>query len=176
MLGLIFTELVEMVEARFSPELADELLDEAGFAHGGAYTAVGYYDHTEILTLVQLLAQKTNIPITELIQEFGCYLFESFTRSHSRLLANKHSLLNLLATLESEIHKEVRKLYSEARLPSFRVLNQFENGIDLEYRSERHLETLAIGLITGAARFYGHDHIRIDTEPAADATIIRVRI
>ena len=41
MLGMVFTELVEMVENRFSPELADAVLQEAAPGHGGAYTAVG---------------------------------------------------------------------------------------------------------------------------------------
>mgnify|MGYP001334065265 CR=1 FL=1 len=177
MLGLIFTELVEMVETRFSPELADEILSEANFPHGGAYTAVGYYDFNEILTLVTLLSQKTNTPVTDLVQAFGHYLFESFTRSHSRLLAHKHSLFSLLETLDSDIHREVRKLYSSAQLPSFRILSRTDHSMELEYRSDRHLEPLAVGLIEGAAEFYGIAGVSIRLTPCGDnATVILVHL
>ncbi|MCY0966350.1 heme NO-binding domain-containing protein [Parathalassolituus penaei] len=177
MLGMIFTELVEMIETRFSPELADEILSEANFHHGGAYTAVGYYDFSEIVTLVSLLSQKTNIPVTDLIQAFGKYLFESFTRSHSKMLAHKHSLFSLLETLDQDIHREVRKLYSAAQLPSFRVVSRTDHSMELEYRSKRHLEPLAIGLIEGAAEFYGLEKISITLTPCGeDATLIQVHL
>jgi HPt (histidine-containing phosphotransfer) domain-containing protein len=177
MLGMIFTELVEMIENRFSPELADEILSEANLPHGGAYTAVGYYNFDEILTLVSLLSQKTATPVPDLLQAFGCYLFEVFTRSHSGLLAHKHTLFSLLENLHSDIHREVHKLYNAAQLPHFQVLSQTDTGIELEYRSERHLEALAVGLIKGAADFYGHDDVRILLKPGSDgATIIQVNI
>ena len=47
MLGLVFTEFVELVETKFSPETADAVLDEVAAPHGGAYTAVRYHPHEE---------------------------------------------------------------------------------------------------------------------------------
>ncbi|MGB1091460.1 MAG: heme NO-binding domain-containing protein, partial [Oceanobacter sp.] len=96
MLGMIFTELVELVEDKFSPELADEILTEANFAHGGSYTSVGYYDHEEIVRLVTLLSEKTGVPAGDLIVEFGKHLFASFTQTHARILADKKTMLDLL--------------------------------------------------------------------------------
>jgi len=67
MKGIIFTELVEMVEATFSPELMDELMEEADLPSKGIYTSVGTYDHTEILTLVSLLSEKVDMPVVALV-------------------------------------------------------------------------------------------------------------
>ena len=45
MKGVIFTEFLEMVESHFSPEMADRIITAARLPSGGAYTAVGTYDH-----------------------------------------------------------------------------------------------------------------------------------
>ena len=48
--GLVFTEFVERVEDKFSPETADAVLDAVDTPHGGAHTAGGYYPHEESAT------------------------------------------------------------------------------------------------------------------------------
>ena len=65
MLGMVFTELIEMVESRFSPALADSVLRAVPLSNDGAYTAVGYYPHEEILALVGELSQRTGITEAE---------------------------------------------------------------------------------------------------------------
>ncbi len=172
MLGLIFTTLVDMVEEKFSPELADEILTEANFPHGGAYTAVGYYDFDEIVTMVTLLSEKTGLSPNDLIRAFGTYLFECFTETHAHLLTDKQSLFSVLSSLDNDIHQQVLKLYNEASLPSFRVLEQSDNEMKLEYTSERHLEPLAVGLMEGAARYFGYDSLNIQQEKVTDNTTI----
>ena len=52
MKGIIFTEFFDLVEKTFGFDVAERLLDECDLPSGGAYTAVGTYDHSEILTLV----------------------------------------------------------------------------------------------------------------------------
>ena len=39
MLGMVFTELIEMVEEKFSPEIADQMVEAAEREGGGAYPA-----------------------------------------------------------------------------------------------------------------------------------------
>ena len=48
MLGVVFTEFVEMVEDSFGEEVADEMLEMSKLASGGVYTAVGTYSYQEI--------------------------------------------------------------------------------------------------------------------------------
>ena len=40
MLGFVVTEFIELVEDKFSPEMADAVITDAAPPHGGAYTAV----------------------------------------------------------------------------------------------------------------------------------------
>jgi Haem-NO-binding len=51
MKGVVFTEFLEMVEDRFSPEMADRIIEGAELASGGVYTTVGTYDHGEMIQL-----------------------------------------------------------------------------------------------------------------------------
>jgi len=59
MKGIVFTEFLEMVEAKFSPEMTDRIITESKVPSGGAYSAVGTYDHEEIVALVQALSRAT---------------------------------------------------------------------------------------------------------------------
>lgn len=78
MKGIVFTEFLEMVEGKFSPELADRIVDAAGLASGGVYTTVGTYNHVEMIKLVSCLSKETGIDTPDLMRVFGEYLFGRF--------------------------------------------------------------------------------------------------
>lgn len=155
MLGMVFTEFVEMVEDKLSPEAADAMLQEANLPHGGAYTAVGYYPHEEIVRLVGILSEQTGMPAEELVRAFGVHLLKVFTVGHPAFFAAKTSVFDLLASVDAEIHREVRKLYPKAQLPTFKVMARSERTLELAYQSPRSMEALALGLIEGAGDHYG---------------------
>lgn len=154
MLGMVFTELMEMVEQRFSPELADRVLVRADLPHGGAYTAVGYYPHEEMVRLVGLLSEETQLPTDVLIKTFGEHLLGRFELAYPEMFAGKRTLYDFLASIEPHIHVEVHKLYPEARLPRFEVVERGPRHLHLAYRSPRRMNALAEGLILGAAERY----------------------
>jgi len=54
MKGIVFTELFDMVEDKFSPDMLDDVLDGCTLESGGAYTTVGTYDHKELLEIVRV--------------------------------------------------------------------------------------------------------------------------
>lgn len=104
MLGIVFTNLVEMVETTFSYELADEILTEADLSTGGAYTSVGLYPFDDIVKIVTALAEKTEIPADTLIYEFGKYLFVKLIEGHQDMMTGKEDLFDILKHLDSNIH------------------------------------------------------------------------
>lgn len=155
MLGMVFTEFLEMVETRFSPDLADAILEEANPPNGGAYTAVGYYDHAEMVALLLALAQQTGQPVPSLLQAFGHHLFGRFLTAYPALFETPRDAFALLVSVDSYIHVEVRKLYPAAQLPRFNVLERSDSRLVLQYQSPRGLADLAEGLIHGAIEHYG---------------------
>lgn len=170
MLGLVFTEFIEMVEARFSPEVADQVLSATGLDHGGAYTAVGYYPAEELQRMVVELAQRTGEPVDTLVHSFGQHLAQRFSQAHREYFSPHQHPFDLLAAIDGHIHVEVRKLYSQAQLPQFEVLERSPGRLRLRYRSERRLQVLALGLIDGVLALYGRD-CQVSMTPCDDGAV-----
>lgn len=149
MKGIVFTELLEMVEEKFGYELVDHLLQNPDLPSGGIYTAIGTYDHAEMVTLVTNLSQQTNVPVPDLLRTYGQYMFTAFTRSYRPFVDRATSAFGLLSSVQHYIHVEVRKLYPDAELPHFTIDQPAENHLRMHYISERKLADFAHGLIEG---------------------------
>lgn len=154
MLGIVFTSLVEMLEDNISPEFADEVLVEANLENDGAFTSVGYYPFSELQKIMVVLVNKTGRPVNDLLYDYGKYLFTVLSAGHAGMMANRHSVLEILDCLDDDIHVQVRKLYPDADLPSFKVLERTPESIKMEYYSMHDLYALAEGLIDGAAAYF----------------------
>ena len=149
MKGVIFTELFNLVENLKDADFVDDLIEECNLPSGGAYTSVGTYDYAEMQTLVFALAEKTGLPVPALMEAFGRFLFSRFHVLYPALFAGHSCPIEFLAQIEAVIHKEVLKLYPEAQLPSFDILEHSSTTITLQYKSCRGLAPLALGLIQG---------------------------
>src|SRR5688500_10275861 len=78
MKGVVFTEFIDMVENRFSLEMAERIISKCDLPSGGAYTAVGTYDHREMVALVAALSNETDTPVPTLLHVYGEHLFGRF--------------------------------------------------------------------------------------------------
>jgi hypothetical protein len=78
MKGMVFTEFLEMVEEKFSPETAERIIESSELESSGVYTTVGTYDHHEMITLVTCLSRETGTPAPDPLRAFGEHLFERF--------------------------------------------------------------------------------------------------
>ena len=155
MKGVIFTEFLEMVDQKFSPELTESLIEKADLESGAAYTAVGTYDYREIVKLVILLAEKTNGSAAELQQTFGEYLFQRLATMYPGFFKEVNDAFSFLERLDDTIHVEVLKLYPDAELPQFEDHRLDPNTLELVYRSARPFADLAEGLIRGCIAHFG---------------------
>lgn len=155
MKGIVFTEFLEMVETSFSPEVADRLIDETDLPSGGVYTAVGTYDHQEIVSMVVKLSEISNIAVPALVKAFGAYLFPRFYVLYPNFFEGVTSALDFLERIESVIHVQVKKLYPDAQLPRFDTTRPDSNTIVMVYQSERHMGDLAEGLIESCIKHFG---------------------
>jgi hypothetical protein len=155
MRGVIFTELLEMAEARFGYEALDKVLQNADLPHGGVYTQVGNYPCSELVAIVGALSGETSVPVPRLVHAYGSYLFGRFMTLYPSLAAQFSGTIDLLSQIESVIHREVRKLYPSAELPTFEVREVGPSHIELLYLSTRDFSTLALGLIDGCAQHFG---------------------
>ena len=169
MKGVVFTEFLDMVEAKFSADMVDDIIDDAQLASGGAYTAVGTYPHAEMVALGVALAQRSGLSFSELLRTFGEHLFGRFAVVYPAFFEGIPDSFTFMAGIEEVIHAEVLKLYPDAELPRFVVEAHDEDRLVLLYESGRHFEDLAEGLIRGcAAHFRERVDIRRETVASGD--------
>ena len=154
MKGIVFTEFLEMVEEKFSLEVVDTIIENSNLTSEGIYTSVGTYEFNEMVSLITSLSKEVNIEAGELIQVFGHYLFSSLGKAHPEVIENFTNPIGLLYAIEDHIHVHVQKLYPEAELPTFKILEKTDTSISMIYASSRGLYRLAHGLIEKCFEHY----------------------
>lgn len=147
MKGVVFTEFLDMVEDKFGYQLVDTIIEEANLPSGGAYTSVGTYPHQEMVALVMGLHKHTQVPVSDLLKTYGKHLFGIFSKSYGHFFQDVQSAFAMLESIENYIHVEVKKLYPDAELPSFKTKRLEKNLLEMIYYSDRKMADLAEGLI-----------------------------
>ncbi len=161
MKGVVFVELLEMLEERFGLEVSDRIITDAELPNGGAYTSVGTYPHEEAVRILIATQRATDIPIPELLRVFGHHLFKVFYSGYPQFFKGIEHPFGLLSKVDDYIHIEVLKLYPDAKLPKFEhEVN--DNVMQLTYTSPREMSSLALGLIEATRDHYGTD-IQVET-------------
>ncbi len=155
MKGIVFTEFLDMVETTISADAVDDVIEAARIPSGGAYTAVGTYDHKEMVSLVGALSEYSGQPMPDLLHQFGRHLFGRFVALYPVFFEGVEDALEFLARVEGVIHEEVLKLYPDAELPRFEARWTGPGALTLVYRSPRHMGDLAHGLIEGCVAHFG---------------------
>jgi hypothetical protein len=154
MRGLVFTEFLEFVETTAGADMVETMLESCALVSGGAYTAVGTYDHREILTMLAFLNTATGQAVSEMVTAFGQHLFGQLIVHHSELVKTGVGLLDFLEGIETHIHREVRKLYPDAELPFFEAIRPDKDHLTLNYHSARPFAGLAHGMLSGAVTHF----------------------
>lgn len=174
MKGVIFTEFLEMVEARYSAELVEELIATCDLPSGAAYTSIGTYDYGELVALVTVLSEQTGTPAPELVRAFGRYLLQRFTVGFPVFFADVSDTFGFLDRIEGYVHSEVRKMHPDAELPSFECRRVGDHAYEMLYRSTRGLADLAHGLIEASAEHF-REPIMLTSEDLSEGARTCVR-
>ncbi len=147
MKGIVFTEFLNLVETKFGLETVDEIITNSQLDSGGVYTAVGTYNFSEMLELLNHLSKKTKLTKDDLLYAFAEHFFMVIKRDYPKLINSYTNPITMLASIENHIHIEVLKLYPDAELPTFNVTNQTNTSLTLIYTSNRALHAFALGLM-----------------------------
>ena len=147
MKGIVFTEFLDLVEVKFGLETVDEIIEKSDLKTDGVYTSIGTYAFSDMLQLLQNLSEKTKITIDELLLIYGEHFFSVLEKSYPDLLATYKDPIEMISSIENHIHVEVRKIYPDAELPTFEVIEKKENSLVLIYRSSRAMHHFGLGLM-----------------------------
>ncbi len=147
MKGIVFTEFLDLVEIKFGFEMVDTLLTQSELPSQGVYTAIGTYSFAEMVSLLNNLSKETGIAIDDLLLAYGEHFFGVVQESYPQFLKQYSDPISMLSSIENHIHVEVKKIYPDAELPTFSVLEKTDNSLVLLYRSSRAMHSFGKGLM-----------------------------
>ncbi|AUC74365.1 heme NO-binding domain-containing protein [Olleya sp. Bg11-27] len=147
MKGIVFTEFLELVEDKFGLEMVDNIITSSTLESEGVYTAVGTYSFSEMLQLLSHLSENTGISIDNLLLVYAEHFFSVIEKSYPGLLATYKDPIEMISSIENHIHVEVRKIYPDAELPTFEVVEKTENSLIMIYTSSRAMHHFGLGLM-----------------------------
>ncbi|WP_430411087.1 heme NO-binding domain-containing protein [Kordia sp.] len=147
MKGIIFTEFLDLVEDKFGLEMVDQIITQSKLESEGIYTAIGTYRFSEMLQLLQNLSANTDISIDDLLLTYAEHFFSVIENSYPGLLATYKDPIEMIASIENHIHVEVRKIYPDAELPTFVVVEKTANSLTMIYKSSRAMHHFGLGLM-----------------------------
>jgi hypothetical protein len=154
MKGIVFTELMEMVEDQFGIEMVDRIIQPKELVSKGVFTSVGTYPFSDLVSILGHLSQATGASIPDLEKVFGQYLAGRFSKMYLPFFQRVNTVFELLDEVDSYIHIEVMKLYPDAELPQFETVRKTESMIEMIYRSQRKMFPFAEGLIDASAHYF----------------------
>ena len=147
MKGIVFTEFLDLVEDKFGLEMVDKIIFASQLESEGVYTSIGTYSFSEMLQLLQHLSKHTTITIDNLLLVYSEHFFSVLEKSYPGLFATYNDPIEMLSSIESHIHIEVRKIYPEAELPTFVIEKKEKNAITMVYKSSRAMHHFGLGLM-----------------------------
>lgn len=147
MKGIVFTEFLELVEDKFGLEMVDNIIANSNLESKGVYTAVGTYSFSEMLQLLQNLSNNTGISIDNLLLVYAEHFFGVIEDSYPGLLATYKDAIEMLSSIENHIHVEVKKIYPDAELPKFEVVEKTDKSLTMIYKSSRAMHHFGLGLM-----------------------------
>lgn len=165
MKGIIFTEFIDLVENEFGLEICQQMFDETN--DNGHYTAVGSYDHRDLVKLIIALSKITGVSPEALQEVYGEAVFNSLLESLPGMPDQQHNTFSFIQRVEEHIHTEVKKLYPDATPPQFHFLSLTETQMVMDYRSARCMSHVCLGLIKGCAKHF-NEQVLINMDPYDD--------
>lgn len=156
MKGLVFTTFYSHVEDRYGLDMLEDIIEDADLPNKGAYTSVGTYPFQDMVALVTALTKRTGKPLPALLEDFGYACFGHWV-SYVPAHFNNKDLFDILEGVDHFHEHEVRKLYPDAELPSFKVQSRDARTLVMNYFSCKPLADLAVGVIKGAADHLGEN-------------------
>lgn len=152
---MVFVELLEMAELILGEDAVDEVLANTPLSTGGAYTAVGNYSCTELMTLVKAFSDYSGADVPDLQRAFGRWMHDRFVKSYPGFFKDKPDALSMFEAIEGEVHVEVRKLYPDVELPTFDTERPQPDELRMTYSSPRPLADFCHGLVEACVDHYG---------------------
>jgi hypothetical protein len=157
MKGVVFTELIEMIEDLMGLEFTNKVIEDARLENEGAYTAIGTYPTQDLLKLLESLSKHAENPQDKIVKGYGECLFYRLSFSFQNELVAHSSAFSFLLQLGDIIKREILKLYPDARTPAIKAQLINPDSMEFHYTSSLKLGDLAEGFIYGCIGYFNEN-------------------
>lgn len=117
------------------------------------------YDDALTISILQLAADRSGLPLSDLLRKFGRYWIKFAERGSYGAMMDftGKDLAEFVCNLD-RMHQAVVLAMPDARVPSFRLVEEQAARLVIEYRSERTgLEVFVVGLLEGLLARFGQN-------------------
>lgn len=163
MKGILFTELIEMLEGLVGLELTNRIIDDAQLPNKGAYTAIGTYSHSDMNSLMESLGKHVKNPKEILLKSYGEYFFHRVSQLYSDKIKIYDDTFSLLLQLHNFLDLETHKLYPQATISLVNATQKAPECMEVFYNSKQNMNLLLEGAILGCIKYF-QEHITITRE------------
>lgn len=173
MKGIVFTEFLDLVEEKFGMEMVDDIIENSHLESQGVYTSIGTYAFSEMLALLQRLSSNTNLSIDALLLVYGEHFFSVVERNYPSFLTQYTDPLEMLSSIENHIHIEVKKIYPDAELPTFEVIEKSDTNLIMIYKSSRAMHHFGLGLMNKTLEYFNESATIVLEKLKEDGTEVK---
>lgn len=158
MYGLVNQAFHDMIVERFGKEVWKDIQDLSGVFDEVFISTMPYEDNLTY-ELIGATNERTNLPVSEILEEFGVYwILNTGHRKYGELMrAGGSDFTEFLLNLP-RFHDRIMLIYPKMSPPEFRVEKLGERSFSLHYFSSRAgLSFFVIGLIKGIAKMFDEE-------------------
>ena len=153
--GSILQQLQKYVEEKFGKHIWRELLQAAGQPQDQVFQRASLYPDEIIIAICNAAVQKTSIPLTNLLEDFGFFLGNYLLETYAVIINPSWKTLDLIEKTEEYIHKTlVRTDPSHFSPPKLIPKRISPDEVVIYYNSARKMCPLAVGIGKAIAHFY----------------------
>ena len=153
MKGIIFIATKELILSEFGKEKWNKIIKNSGLTKEPMFVPTSNVDDGLFLRIIDSIQKTLNLTLSQVANAFGNYWINIYSPDlygefYKRSKNAKEFLLNV-----DKIHKVVTENMKDAHPPTF-IIQEQGNSLIMEYKSERNLIEIAMGMIKGVGKYY----------------------
>jgi hypothetical protein len=174
--GSIFNLLKRFVQVNYDYSTWLRLVELSGLSSAD-FAMTEVYPDAHIYALVGQAAEMTGIPAEQLQEKFGEFLVPDLMLVYKRYVQPDWDTLAMIENTEHAMHGAVRREAPGTTPPVLHVTRLSDSELEVQYRSERRMGALAVGIIRGLATYFDEaDHICVEPTTREDGQHVTIRV
>lgn len=155
MKGHIFNLLEQFIEETAGPEALDEILAACQFTGDGIFVRPGNYPDEDLVEIVNHAVARLGITVEEAHGAFGQWIFPHLADLVPPEMTKRDHPKDFLMELDRVHEVELKKLWPDAKPPTFHCEDTGPDTMVIRYDSPREMFDLMDGVLRSVEQFYG---------------------